>query len=92
MIAMLERTYAVITHPTGLHLIAAIADLIEGEQTSQRPELIVVDRWACGCAGTTISAGLRELGITIPVVLVDESSREWEPPVRLSRLAEASSA
>jgi hypothetical protein len=71
-IGVLERNnYAVIPQPTGFHLIRAIAGVIEGQQTWLEPTLIVVDRWAPGCAGTTIAEGLRELGITIPVVLVD---------------------
>jgi hypothetical protein len=29
----------------------------------------VIDAYARGCAGTTIALGLRDLGITIPIVL-----------------------
>jgi hypothetical protein len=32
--------------------------------------LIVIDAYAPGCTGTTIAAGLRELGLKIPIVLI----------------------
>jgi hypothetical protein len=67
----LERVgWAVILQPTGFHLIQAIAGVIEGHQTWLRPGLIVIDAHGRGCAGTTIAAGLRDLGITIPIVLI----------------------
>lgn len=65
-----RRGYAVIEQPTGFDLIHAIADIIEGHQSRLWPALIVVDAWSPGCAGTTIAEGLRDLGITIPIVLI----------------------
>ena len=62
--------WAVITQPTGFHLIRAISGVIDGHRGWLRPELIVIDAWSRGCAGTTIAAGLRDLGIAIPIVLV----------------------
>src|ERR1051325_6445055 len=62
--------WAVITQPTGFHLIRAISGVIEGHRGWLRPELIVIAAWSRGCAGTTIAAGLRDLGIAIPIVLV----------------------
>lgn len=62
--------WAVITQPTGFHLIQAIADVIDGHRDWLRPGLIVIDARSRGCAGTTIAAGLRDLGISIPIVLV----------------------
>lgn len=71
IVAALERAgWAVIPQPTGFHLIQAIAGVIEGHHPWLRPGLIVVDARSRGCAGTTIAAGLRDLGITIPIVLV----------------------
>lgn len=68
---VLERCgWTVSLQPTGFHLLAAIAGVIEGHRTRLRPGLIVVDARSRGCAGTTIAAGLRDLGITIPIVLV----------------------
>ena len=68
---VLERAgWAVIPQPTGFHLIQAIAGVIDGDQPWLRPGLIVVDARSRGCAGTTIAAGLRDLGITIPIVLI----------------------
>jgi hypothetical protein len=62
--------WAVISQPTGFHLIQAIAGVIDGHRGWLRPGLIVIDARSRGCAGTTIAAGLRDLGITIPIVLV----------------------
>lgn len=62
--------WSVIPQPSGFHLIQAIAGLIDGHQPWLRPRLIVVDAHSRGCAGTTIAAGLRELGISIPIVLI----------------------
>lgn len=67
----LERLgWAVIAQPTGFHLVQALSDVIDGHRSWLRPELIVLDAWPRGCAGTTIAAGLRDLGIAIPIVLV----------------------
>lgn len=71
VVDLLERAgWAVIPHPTGFHLLQAIAEVIDGPQPWLQPNLIVVDARARGCAGTTIAAGLRDLGITIPIVLI----------------------
>jgi hypothetical protein len=53
----------------GFPLLQAIADIIDGV-VRELPALIVVDANARGCTGTSIAAGLRELGIRIPIVLV----------------------
>jgi CheY-like chemotaxis protein len=67
----LERSgWAVISRPSGFHLIQSIAGVIEGRQAGSRPGLIVVDARSRGCAGTTIAMGLRDLGISIPIVLI----------------------
>jgi hypothetical protein len=69
--AALDRMgWAVIAQPTGFHLIQAISGVIDGHRGWLRPGLIVIDAWSRGCAGTTIAAGLRDLGIAIPIVLV----------------------
>jgi len=69
--SVLERSgWTVVPQPTGFHLIQAISGVIEGHQTGLRPSLIVIDARARGCSGVTIAAGLRDLGITIPIVLV----------------------
>ena len=71
IVHVLERaSWAVISQPSGFHLIQAIAGVIDGHQSWLRPSLIVVDARSRGCAGTTIAAGLRDLGITIPIVLI----------------------
>lgn len=71
--------WAVIPQPTGFHLLHAIADVIDGKLTWLDPTLIVIDAYARGCAGTTIAAGLRDLGIEIPIVLV--TTRDQVPPL-----------
>src|SRR5690242_12325786 len=71
IISVLERSgWAAIPQPTGFHMIQAIADLIEGHQGWLSPSLIVIDARSRGCSGVTIAAGLRDLGLTIPIVLV----------------------
>lgn len=71
ILSTLERAgWAVIPQPTGFHLLQSIADVVEGRYRWLDPMLIVIDAYARGCAGTTIAAGLRELGVKIPIVLV----------------------
>jgi FixJ family two-component response regulator len=71
IVSVLERSgWAAIPQPTGFHLIQAIAGVIEGHQGCPRPSLIVIDARSRGCSGVTIAAGLRDLGLTIPIVLV----------------------
>jgi hypothetical protein len=68
--ALVQAGWRVLVQPTGIHLLQEIADVVEGKHARLDPALIVIDAWARGCAGTTIAAGLRELGITIPIVLI----------------------
>jgi CheY-like chemotaxis protein len=68
--ALHRRGWAVVEPATGFHLIQAISGLITGDTPGRSPDLIVIDAIARGCTGRTIAAGLRELGVTIPVVLV----------------------
>jgi FixJ family two-component response regulator len=71
IVSTLERCgWAVIPQRTGFHLVQAISDVIEGHRSWLRPSMIVMDARARGCSGVTIAAGLRDLGITIPIVLV----------------------
>jgi CheY-like chemotaxis protein len=71
IVSVLERCgWVVVMPPTGFHLIQAISDVIEGLQAWLRPSMIVIDARSRGCSGVTIAAGLRDLGITIPIVLV----------------------
>jgi hypothetical protein len=71
IVNVLERSgWAVIPQPSGFHLIQAIAGVIDGQLPWLRPGMIVVDAHSRGVAGTTIAAGLRDLGITIPIVLI----------------------
>jgi len=71
--ALHKRGLSVVEHPTGFHLLSELADVIEG-RARDRPALIVVDAYARGCAGTTIAAGLHDLGLDIPVEIVNRVS------------------
>jgi CheY-like chemotaxis protein len=71
VVSILEHAgWTAIVEPTGFHLLRSIADVIDGARSWRQPRLIVIDAFARGCAGTTIALGLRDLGITIPIVLV----------------------
>jgi hypothetical protein len=94
IVNVLERAgWAVIPQPSGFHLIQAIAGVIEGRQPWLRPRLIVVDARSRGCAGTTIAAGLRDLGITIPIVLIGAPGETLPvSPDRTLRIVDRASA
>ena len=62
--------WTVIEQPTGFHVLAALAEVIEGT-TQELPAKIVIDAHARGCTGTSIAAGLAALGVTVPVELVE---------------------
>lgn len=76
--------WTVVEQPTGFHLIQAIADVIDGHPW-RAPALIVVDARAPGCTGMTIAAGLRDLGIAIPVVVVRDPMTALDEVVRAAR-------
>jgi hypothetical protein len=67
--ALHRRGWTVSEHATGFHLLSELADVIDGK-TEKLPGLLVVDAVGRGCAGLTIAAGLRDLGVSIPLVLV----------------------
>lgn len=69
-----------IEQPSGFHLLRAIADVIERDDGSVPPGLIVVDEISRGCSGSTLAAGLRELGRAIPIVLVRAPRPGPRPP------------
>ena len=88
-----QAGWTVLSQPTGFHLVQSIAGVIEGDRTWLRPGLIAIDAHARGCAGTTIAAGLRELGITIPIVLVGRPRGSMPVrPDRALRIAEPGDA
>ena len=94
IVKVLERAgWAVIPQPTGFHLIEAISGVIEGQQTWLRPSMIVIDARSRGCSGVTIAAGLRELGITMPIVLVAAPGEALPvSPDQTLRIVDAASA
>ena len=67
--ALHRNGWSITCQPTGFHLLQAISDLIEGSDAAL-PMLLVVDAIARGCSGISIAAGLRDLGVRIPLVLV----------------------
>jgi hypothetical protein len=74
-----QQGWMVIPHPTSFHLVRAIADVIEGGTSWLRPQMIVIDVWGRGCSGLTIACGLRDLGISTPIVLVRDQGDGAEP-------------
>jgi sulfur carrier protein ThiS len=78
--ALHRQGWAVVECPTGFHVIEAIADLIiGGRRPAVPPGMIIVDAVSQGCSGVTIAAGLRDLGLQIPAVLV---AKPGDPVVR----------
>jgi len=68
-----QRSWRVEVRASGFDLLEDLCDLITNERPAIAPDLLVIDRLARGCAGTTIAYGLRELGVRIPIVLVGTS-------------------
>ncbi len=88
--ALNGRGWTVVAAPTGYHLVGSMADILLGRHAWLRPGLVVVDALSPGCSGLTIARGLRDLGWTVPVVLIVQSTRERsllpdidEPDVRV---------
>ena len=61
--------FAVEEQPTGCHVLAALAELIDGK-AAERPAKIIIDTHARGCTGKSIADGLAALGVDVPVELV----------------------
>lgn len=62
--------WTVIEQPSAFHILSALADAIEKDASLVHVGTIVVDEHSRGCSGTTLARGLRELGCTIPIVIV----------------------
>jgi hypothetical protein len=62
--------WTVIEQASGFHILGALADVIEAEGVNARAAMIVVDEVSRGCSGATLACGLRDLGCSIPVVLI----------------------
>ena len=91
-----RQGYQVFEHADGVELVGALADHIEQRQ-GRPPDLIVADVRTRGCSGMTVAAGLHELGVTTPVILIAESSdpiplrdQLWtvDPEIALTRIPE----
>lgn len=65
--------WAVVEHPSALHLVEALSGMILGDRPWQRAGLIVVDERAPGCRGSTIVRGLRDLGLRVPILVIAAS-------------------
>ncbi|HUQ03208.1 MAG TPA: response regulator [Kofleriaceae bacterium] len=68
--ALQRLGWTVIEQASGFHILSALADVIEKDGANGRVGMIVVDEISRGCSGTTLARGLRDLGCSIPVVLV----------------------
>jgi hypothetical protein len=78
-----RQGWTVIEHPTGFHVLAALADVLDGD-TRELPGKIVIDAHARGCTGKSIASGLAALGVEIAVELVDDLHVQRPPDVRSS--------
>lgn len=65
----------VVEHATAFHLLADVCDYILGSRPWESVGSIVVEEASPGCRGATVEEGLRDLGVTIPVVLVPGARR-----------------
>lgn len=72
-----DQGWRVIPKPTGFHLLADLSGAILGDQPTPADLVIVEDRLP-GCRGSSIAEGLRALGITIPVRVIDADD-QWPP-------------
>jgi hypothetical protein len=79
-----RQGWTVIEQPTGAHLLAALAEVIDG--TASPPAKVVIDAHARGCSGKSIAAGFAALGLSVPVELVEERPERQAMPSR-SRMA-----
>jgi CheY-like chemotaxis protein len=58
---------------TGFHLLQTISGVILKDRPWLKPQLIIMDIDARGCLGSTVVKGLRELGYSIPVILLGDA-------------------
>lgn len=72
----------VITKPTGIDLVADLAGGILGDQPVD-VDLVVVEDKLPGCRGSSIARGLAELGVGIPVAVIDSQPAELAEAERL---------
>lgn len=80
--------------PSGFHVLAAIADLVDGPGGPATVGLIVVDEISRGCSGATLARGLRDLGRSVPIVLVrhrwaGHASKPYGPGIHVVDPAQA---
>jgi FixJ family two-component response regulator len=68
------KGWDVVEHATTFHLLADLSDCILGQRPWQSVGLIVVEDTSPGLRGTTIAHGLRELGVSIPVIVVERTT------------------
>jgi FixJ family two-component response regulator len=66
-----SKGWQVLEHAGTVDLLAVLSDCILGTRPWPPAGLIVVDETSPGCRGTTIAQGLRELGVAIPVLVVE---------------------
>ncbi|MBA2540095.1 MAG: response regulator [Deltaproteobacteria bacterium] len=90
--ALHRQGYLVLEHATGFHLVASLADVIEGGRSSLVwPQLIVADVRSPGRSGASIANGLRDLGIEIPIILIS-GEHDLVPPRDQMFVVEAEAA
>jgi DNA-binding response OmpR family regulator len=80
-----DRGWAVREARDGLDLVGELSGLILGDAPSSEVDLIVVDDALPGCRGRSIERGLRDLGIDVPVWVLDQARGFHGHPVHDDR-------
>ena len=75
-----QQGFRVVPKPTGFHLLADLSGAILGDQPPP-VDLVVVEDRLPGCRGSSIAQGLQELGIHIPVRVIENDQWPLEPPL-----------
>lgn len=75
-----EIGFTAVGAPDGYHLLQSLSDALCSNAPRNNVGLIVVDAVSRGCCGTTIAAGLRELGWNGPIVLLADDPSDTDIP------------
>ena len=72
--ALHRAGWTVVEAATGYHLVQGLAGPILYDQPWLRPSLVVIDALSPGCSGLSVAQGLRDLGWSLPIVLLADRS------------------
>ena len=76
--ALRREGWAVVDSPSGFHLLQSISRPILDRWPWCSPAFLVIDAFSPGCSGLTIARGLRELGWTVPTLLIAHTPEQRE--------------